>query len=109
VGCTIDTPTREASTNMKHYVIERDMPGAGELTVRHLTSVRAAFNWAASSIGPGVQWMQSFVTADRIYCHYMAESEEVVREHAKRAGLPATKVSEVRSLVDPMAVSHRNG
>ena len=94
---------------MKHYVIERDIPGAGQLTIKHLTSVRAAFNWAASSIGPGVQWMQSFVTADRIYCHYMAESEEMVWEHAKRAGLPATKVSEVRSLVDPTAVSVRNG
>jgi hypothetical protein len=90
---------------MHRYVIERDLPGAGTLPEDQLQKVRATSNEALNETGPGIQWVQSFVTEDRIYCHYLAENEEMVREHARRAGLPATKVSEVRSVVDPLSAT----
>ena len=94
---------------MNRYVIEREVAGAGNLSEEQLQSVRKTSNAALSDTGPGIQWVQSFVTADRIYCHYLAESEELVREHARRAGLPATTVSEVRSVDDPLTATVQNG
>jgi hypothetical protein len=88
---------------MRRYVIERDLTAVGDLSAKQLNEVRGISNGAITDTGPGIQWVQSFVTADRIYCHYLADSEEKVREHAQRAGLPCTKVSEVRSVVDPLA------
>src|SRR5687768_9896203 len=94
---------------MKRYVIERDLPGVGQLSEKQLNVVRETSNAALAESGPGIQWMQSFVTEDCIYCHYLAENEEMVREHARRAGMPATKVSEVRSLVDSLTATVQNG
>jgi hypothetical protein len=93
---------------MRRYVIERDLSGVGSLPAAELNSVRNTSNVALSDTGPGIQWVESFVTSDRIYCHYLAESEDKVREHAQRAGLPCTKVSEVRSVVDPLTVTPQN-
>jgi hypothetical protein len=90
---------------MRRYVIERDLPAVGGLSAEQLNEVRKTSNVALGDTGPGIQWVESFVTSDRIYCHYLAENEEKVREHAQRAGLPCTKVSEVRSLVDSLAVT----
>jgi hypothetical protein len=87
---------------MRRYVIERDLPGAGRLSTEQLQAVRATSNQALSDTGPGIHWVQSLVTEDRIYCHYLAESEELVREHASRGGIPCTKVSRVMSVVDPL-------
>ena len=88
---------------MRRYIIERDLTGVGNLSSKQLNEVRGTSNVALCDIGHGIQWVQSFVTDDRIYCHYLADSEDKVREHATRAGLPCTKVSEVRSVVDPLA------
>lgn len=87
---------------MYRFVIERDLPGAGNLSAEQMREVAQASNAALRDLGPAVQWEQSFVTADRVYCVYLGEDESVVREHAKRAGLPATKVSEVKRVVDPL-------
>lgn len=90
---------------MRRYVIERDLPGAGSLSSEKLMGMRETSNTALSDTGPGIQWVQSLVTADRIYCHYLAESEEQVREHAARAGFPCDTVTEVRAIVDPMVAT----
>ncbi|MEP6618866.1 MAG: DUF4242 domain-containing protein [bacterium] len=87
---------------MKRYVIERDLPGAGSLTAEQLRDASQISNGVIRDLGVGIQWVQSFVTADRIYCVYLAESEQLVREHAKRAGLPASSVSEVMQVIDPL-------
>lgn len=87
---------------MHRYVIERDLPNVGDMSADQLQAVRKTSNAALADTGPGVQWVESFVTADRIYCHYLAESEELVREHARTAGLPCNKVSLVRTVVDPL-------
>jgi Protein of unknown function (DUF4242) len=90
---------------MRRYVIERDLPAVGSLSAEQLNEVRKTSNVALGDTGPGIQWVESYVTSNRIYCHYLAENEEKVREHARRAGLPCTKVSEVRSVVDSLTVT----
>ena len=90
---------------MRRYVIERDLAGAGNLSADQLNVVRETSNTALADTVPDIQWVESFVTADRIYCHYLADDAETVRDHVRRAGIPATKVSEVRFVVDPLAAT----
>ena len=90
---------------MKRYVIERDLPGVGKLSAKQLDDTREISNGALADAGPGIQWVESFVTADRIYCHYLAENEEIVHDHARRAGLPSNKVSAVSAVVDPLTAT----
>jgi hypothetical protein len=87
---------------MHRYVIERDLPGVGKLSGEQLQGVRETSNKALSETPPGIQWVQSLVTEDRIYCHYLADDPELVREHARIAGFPCNKVTEVKAIVDPM-------
>jgi len=86
---------------MHRYVIERDLQDVGNLSAEQLEQTKTISNIALQETG-GVQWVESFVTQNRIYCHYLAESEDLVRDHARRAGLPCDKVSEVKAVVDPL-------
>lgn len=86
---------------MNRYVIERDIPAVGELTQIQLKSASETSCGALAQLGTKIQWVRSFVTADRIYCEYLAESEQLVRDHAKAAGLPANKISLVLRVIDP--------
>ena len=86
---------------MPKYVIEREIPGAGKLTAADLKGVSAKSCSVLSNLGPSIQWVQSYVTDDKIYCVYIAPNEEMVREHARQGGFPANKVSEVRQMIDP--------
>ena len=87
---------------MRRYVIERDLLGAGNLTASQLQQIGQTSNAALRDVGPGVQWEQSYVTADRIYCVYLSDNEQLVREHAKLGGFPCTKVSEVANVIDSL-------
>jgi hypothetical protein len=86
---------------MKKYVIERDMPGVGSLSEAEIAGASATSCTVLRELGPQIQWVQSYVTGDKIYCVYLAESEELIREHARRAGFPANRVSEVVAIIDP--------
>jgi len=86
---------------MPKFVIERDIPGAGKLTPQELRAISEKSCSVLNQLGPRIQWVQSFVTDDKIYCVYIAPDEATVREHAKRAGFPANPVSEVKSVIDP--------
>ena len=86
---------------MNRYVIERDIPGVGSVSADELRATARASCDALRELGPDVQWVQSHITDDRIYCVYLAESEEIVREHACIAGIPATKISQVMHIADP--------
>jgi hypothetical protein len=88
---------------MNRYVIERDIPGVGHLSDEEVRATAQSSNIALSAIGSSVQWVESHITEDRIYCVYLAESADLVREHARMAGLPANTVSKVVRVVDPMA------
>jgi hypothetical protein len=90
---------------MQRYVIERDIPGIGSATQPQLQDAATTSNAVLRDLGKSVQWVHSYVTADRMYCIYLAENEEIIREHAKRGGFPATKVSPVSSVIDPVTGS----
>ena len=86
---------------MPKFVIEREIPGAGNLSEQELKAVSQTSCQVLRELGPQVQWLQSYVTADKIYCVYIAPDEELVREHARLGGFPANSVSRVRSVIDP--------
>ncbi len=86
---------------MPKYVIEREIPAAGNLTKEQLKSISQTSCGVLSEMGPKIQWINSFVTQDKVYCIYIAPNEEMVREHAKRGGFPANSVSEVMEVIDP--------
>ena len=86
---------------MPKYVIEREIPGAGKLSADQLRGISQTSCGVLRQMGPEVQWGESFVTDDKIYCVYIAPTEEAVREHATRGGFPANRVSQVRTMIDP--------
>jgi hypothetical protein len=86
---------------MPKYVIEREIPGAGKLTAEQLRGVSQKSCQVLNALGPQIQWVESFVTEDKIYCVYIAPDEATVREHAKQGGFPANRVSAVRTMIDP--------
>ena len=86
---------------MPRYLIERDLTGAGQLGVEDLRGISAKSCSVLRELGPEIQWVQSFVTDDKIYCVYIAANERLIREHAKRGGFPCNRVSEVRAVIDP--------
>jgi hypothetical protein len=90
---------------MKRYVIEREVPGIGKSNGEQLQGAAATSNAALAKLAPKVQWVQSFVADDKTFCIYLAESEKAVHEHARLSGFPASKVTEVRAVIDPMTAS----
>jgi hypothetical protein len=86
---------------MKKYVIERELPGVGGFDRAQLKAAAATSNEALAKLSGKVQWLQSFVVDDKTFCVYLAESETAVHEHARLSGIPANKVSEVRTVIDP--------
>ncbi len=86
---------------MPKYVIERYIPGAGQMTPAELAAVSDKSCSVLRSLGPRVQWVESYVTSDKLYCIYIAPSEELIREHARLGGFPANSVAEVKAIIDP--------
>jgi Protein of unknown function (DUF4242) len=86
---------------MPKYVIEREIPGAGKLSAQELKAISQKSCGVLSKMGPQIQWVQSYVTGDKVYCVYIAPNETMVREHARQGGFPANRVSEVAAVIDP--------
>ncbi len=86
---------------MPKYVIEREIPGAGKFSPAQLKAISQTSCGVLQEMGPQIQWVQSYVTGDKIYCVYIAPNEEMVREHAKQGGFPANSVAEVATMIDP--------
>ena len=86
---------------MPKFLIEREIPGAGNLSDRELQSISQKSCGVLKGMGPQIQWVESYVTGDKIYCVYIAPDEETVREHARRGEFPANRVSEIRRTIDP--------
>lgn len=86
---------------MPKYIIERELPGAGKLSPQEFQSIARKSNEVLAEMGPGIQWLHSYVTGDKVYCVYIAPDEQAVREHAQRGGFPADRVSKVESVIDP--------
>ncbi|MBA3715614.1 MAG: DUF4242 domain-containing protein [Pyrinomonadaceae bacterium] len=86
---------------MPKYVIEREIADAGKLSAQELQAISQKSCGVFSNLGPQIQWVQSYVTDDKVYCVYIAPNEEIVREHANQGGFPANRISEVKSVIDP--------
>ncbi|MBN2700502.1 MAG: DUF4242 domain-containing protein [Methylothermaceae bacterium] len=86
---------------MPKYVIEREIPGAGNLSEEELQAISQKSCGILQQMGPQIQWVESYVTQDKIYCVYIAPSEEAVREHASQGGFPANRISRVNTVIDP--------
>jgi Protein of unknown function (DUF4242) len=86
---------------MPKFVIEREVPGAGNLSENELRELSRKSVGVLNEMGPEIQWLHSYVTGDKIYCVYLAPDEAAVREHAKKGGFPANRISAVRRLIDP--------
>jgi len=86
---------------MKKYMIEREMPKIGSLEREQLQQGAAKSNQVLRQLGPDIQWLESFVTANKMYCMYLAKDEELIRRHADLSGFPATRVTEIGVTIDP--------
>jgi hypothetical protein len=86
---------------MPKYVIEREIPGAGKLGSDQLKGISQKSCSVLKNLGPEIQWIESYVTNDKIYCVYIGANEELIREHARQGGFPANRISEVKHMIDP--------
>lgn len=86
---------------MPKYVIERDIPGAGKLSPQELKSIAQKSCGVLEKMGPQIQWMESYMTDDKVYCVYVAPNEKMIREHAEQGGFPTNRISKVTSVIDP--------
>jgi hypothetical protein len=86
---------------MPKFIIEREIPGAGQLTADQLQAISQKSCGVLGEMGPQIQWVESFVTDDKVYCVYVAPDEETVREHARRGEFPANSVAQVKRMIDP--------
>ena len=93
--------TIKNNDTMKTYVIERNIPGAGELTAEQLKGISQTSCSVLKEMGPKIEWQHSYVTGDKVYCVYKAENKELIEEHAKKGGFPANSVSEVTTVISP--------
>ncbi|WP_445371577.1 DUF4242 domain-containing protein [Methylomonas sp. HW2-6] len=86
---------------MPKYIIERDIPGAGQLTQAELQGISQKSCGVLREMGPRIQWQHSYVTGDKVYCIYIADSEHAIREHAEQGGFPANRIEEIKTVIDP--------
>ena len=86
---------------MPKFVIEREIPNAGKLSPEELRGISQKSCGVLRNLGPQIQWVQSYVTDDRVYCVYIAPNKEMVQEHAKQGGFPANRISQIKSVIDP--------
>ena len=96
-----DSSFNSNSTKMKTYLIERDIPNAGKLTPEQLKAISQKSCSVLQHMGPQIQWIQSYVTGDKIFCVYKAENEDLIREHAKEGGFPANVITEISTTISP--------
>lgn len=99
-NATDNSKTNKSST-MKTYLIERDIPDAGKLTPDQLKSISQKSCSVLKDMGPQIEWIQSYVTGNKIFCVYKAENEDLIREHAKKGGFPANVITEISTVISP--------
>lgn len=86
---------------MPKYIIERDIPGAGQLTQAELQGISQKSCGVLRNMGSSIQWLHSYVTGDKVYCIYIADNEQAIREHAEQGGFPANRIEEIKTIIDP--------
>lgn len=91
---------------MKRFIIEREIPGVGQMSVTELCGASRASNQAIEKIGPRIQWQHSYVAAGKTFCVYLADSEDSIREHSELSGIPVTAITEVPQIIDPLTANN---
>jgi hypothetical protein len=91
---------------MPKYLIEREVPGAGKMSPQELQAISQKSCGVLHRLGPQIQWVESYVTGDKIYCVYIAPNEEMVREHARQGGFPANRIAQIHTIIDPTTADH---
>jgi hypothetical protein len=91
----------EETMALRKFIIERDIPAVGSLEREQLRGAAAKSNQVLNQLGPDIQWVESYVAADKTFCVYLAKGEDIIRKHAEISGFPATKITEVRKMIDP--------
>ena len=86
---------------MPKYIIEREIPNAGRLSAEELQAISQKSCKVLNRMGPQIQWLQSYVTGDKVYCVYIAPSDEMIRQHAQEGGFPANRIAEIKAVIDP--------
>ena len=94
-------PRRTAMPALRKFIIERDIPGAGSLEREQLKGAAAKSNGVLRQLGPDIQWVESYVAADKTFCVYLAKDEDIIKKHAEISGFPASKITEIRKMIDP--------
>ncbi len=92
---------------MPKYLIEREIPGAGQMSASDLQAVSRRSCEVIRNLGPGLHWVESFVTADKVYCIYIAPDAELIRKHAEQGGFPANRISEIKGIIDPATADQK--
>jgi hypothetical protein len=92
---------------MPKYLIERELPGAGDLSQADLLAIAQTSCGVLQKMGPQIQWVQSYVTGDKVYCVYISPNEEMIRDHAQQGGFPANRISEIKSVIDPTTAEEK--
>ena len=93
---------------MPKFLIEREIPGAGNLSAQELQGVSQKSCNVLQNMGPQIQWVESYVTGDKVYCVYIAPNEEMIREHASQGGFPANRISEIKGMIDPTTAEEKS-
>src|ERR1700678_1026241 len=102
----MDPRGRKDMAHLRRYLIERDIPGVGGMSIVELCGAARASNRALEQIGDGIQWQHSYVAGDKTFCIYLAASEELVRKHAELSGIPITRIVEVPQIIDPLTANN---
>ena len=93
---------------MPKFLIEREIPGAGNLSPQELQGISQKSCSVLKNMGPQIQWVESYVTGDKVYCVYIAPNEEMIREHATQGGFPANRISEIKGIIDPTTAEEKS-
>ncbi len=101
VACALVAAAAAPALAQERFVIERDIPGASKMTAEELRGAAQKSNAVLRSLGPDIQWVQSYVAGDKIYCVYNAPSEALIKEHAAKSGFPANRITRVSAVIDP--------
>ena len=91
---------------LKRYMVERDIPGIGGMSIIELCGAARSSNQAISKVGKSIQWQHSYVAADKTFCIYLAENEDVIRKHSKLSGIPLSKITEIPNIIDPLTANN---
>ena len=92
--------------HLRRYLIERDIPGVGGMSIVELCGAARASNRAIEQIGDGIQWQHSYVAGDKTFCIYLAENEDAIRRHSELSGIPVSRITEVPSIIDPLTANN---